>query len=152
MSECPLVLQMYPKQTVKQALGPYMWHTTYSSLHHHLQGKCYFSFQLVGRTKIRVSIKDTSSTHAWLTQVKYEIETWGFNIKNGRTGEPMSHFLDRSHSDWSSSSRSTASVESRGSRTEQKDTARGAGYNFNAVCQRQKCTLCMKAVLDARRH
>ena len=28
MSQCPVVLQMYPKQ----ALGPYMWHTLYSSL------------------------------------------------------------------------------------------------------------------------
>ena len=59
--------------------------------------------------------------HEWLTQVKYELETLGFNIKNERTGEPISDFLDGSDSDGSSSTRSTASLESRGSRSEQKD-------------------------------
>ena len=77
MGECPVVLKIYPKQSVKQALGPYMWHTIYSSLHQHLHGKCFFSVQLAGRNKIRVGIKDTSTMHVWLTQVKYELETLG---------------------------------------------------------------------------
>jgi len=132
-----------PKQTVRQALGPYMWHTIYSSLHQ--QGKCFFSVQLAGSTKIRVGIKDTSFAHAWLTKVKYELETLGFNIQNERTGEPMSDFLDGSDSDGSSSSRFTASMESHGSRV-----ARGPGYNFNAVCQRQKSTPCMQPLVDAK--
>ena len=121
MGECPVVLQMYPKQSMKQALGPYMWHSIYSSLNQHVQGKCFFSVQLAGRTKIRVGIKDTSAAHEWLTQVNYELETLGSNIKNERTGEPISDFVDGSDSDGSSSTRSNASLEFRGSRSEQKD-------------------------------
>ena len=86
-----------------------------------MQGKCFFSLQLAGRTKIRVGIIDTSAAHEWLTQVKYELETLGFNIKNERTGEPISDFLDGSDLEGSSSTRSTASLESRGSRSEQKN-------------------------------
>ena len=48
MSKCPVVLQMYPEQSVKQARGPYMWQTIYSSLNQHLQGKCFF-LRTVGR-------------------------------------------------------------------------------------------------------
>ena len=121
MSECQVVLQGYPKQSVKKGLGPYMWHTIYSSLNQHVQGKCFFSVQLAGKTKIKVGIKDTSAAHQWLTQIKYELETLGFNIKNERTGEPISDFLDGSDSDGSSSTRSTASLESLGLRSEQKD-------------------------------
>ena len=53
--------------------------------------------------------------------MKNELETLGFDIKNERTGEPISDFLDGSDSDGSSSTRSNASLESRGSRSEQKD-------------------------------
>ena len=86
MGECPVVPQMYPKQCKTSTRSIYMAH--------HI--KCLFSVQLAGRNKIRVGIKDTSTAHTWLTQAKYELETLGMTIKNERTGELISDFLDGS--------------------------------------------------------
>ena len=96
LSEWPVELQMYPKQSVKRASGPDMWHTVYSSLHEHVHEKGFFLVQLARRMNIRVGIKYTPSTHTWLTQVKYEPETLGFNTKNEPTREQISNFLDGS--------------------------------------------------------
>ena len=81
MHDCPLVLQFYPKATVRQSLGPFLWHAVHNSLSQHLPEGAGFSIQLAARAKVRVGMPNLEQAQAWLLQAKFELEVMGLNIK-----------------------------------------------------------------------
>ena len=75
----PLVLQLYPKATVRQSLGLFIWHAIHSSLSQHLPDQAFVAIQPMAKAKIRVGLKDLDHAQQWLLQAKFELEVMGLN-------------------------------------------------------------------------
>ena len=119
MESCPLVLQLFPKANVRQAVSPYMWHMIHSSLSQHLPDDTFVSIQLASKTKVRVGLKDVSAAQMWLLRAKFELEVMGLNIKNERTNEPVSDFVDGSDAESTASNQSARSQSDKSSPMDQ---------------------------------
>ena len=106
--ECPLVMQLYPKTSQKDAVAPFLWHQIHSSLCQSDLDSAAFALQLTGRFKLRLGFKSQEEGIKWFDSVRYDMDALGILFKDERTNKRISDLLEASDSESTASSKSSA--------------------------------------------
>ena len=106
--ESPLVMELYPKTSQKDAVAPFLLHQIHSFLCQSDLDSAAFALQLTGRFKLRLGLRSQEEGIKWFDSVRYDMDALGILFKDESTNKRISELLEASYSESSASSKSSA--------------------------------------------
>ena len=112
--DCPIVIQLYPKTSHKEAISPFVWVQMYNAVVQSDTPQESFFVQLSGKSKVRLGFTSHDMPQRWFHAVHFDLDKQGILSKDKRTNKRMSDIFNASDTDGSVSSRSSAVSSSLG--------------------------------------
>ena len=95
---CPIVIQLYPKSSHKEAISPFLWYHIYSAPVQCETPPDSFFLQLSGRSKVRLGFA-SHEAQRWFDTVRFDLDNQGILSNDERTNGRMSDMFDASDTD-----------------------------------------------------
>ena len=83
--DCPIIIELYPKTSHKEATSPFLWFQVYTPLMQTDTPRDSFFLQLLGKSKVRLGFTSQDMAQPWFEAVRFDLDNHSILSKDERT-------------------------------------------------------------------